>query len=348
MALFKTTDEVAQYIKIDVNMKFAKLKTSIELAEMNFIKPILGAEFYKEVSEAYTEDSLSDELNAVLPYIQRALANYAAFSSIGELGVVVGDLGIQQIVNQNSQPAPAWKVNDLKIQYLTAADKSADLLLEFLELAAVIPDGQTEDQRLYKKWYDNKSANTALSGTIVYKTSIASKYIEINDSRRLFLRLKKVIQQIETGYISRLICSEQYNEIVGQLKANELSNENRELCNYLEPIIAKRALHNEFSTLPIIISSDGIFTLSVNSASASVITQKILATGQEKSLYMEQLKSNEITGFLSDEAALQKFLDANIDNYPLIKNSPCYNGTTTEVDEKWKIDNTPDATYFST
>lgn len=352
MAFIKTTDELKVYISIDVNLKFSKIKPSVDAAEIEFIKPLLGAAFYAKVLEAIAaseveeeeeQEDLSPELIELIPYIQKTLALYAAFLSVEEMGVVVGDLGIQQQSNINSQPAPAWKVKDLKLKYLQAADKAADLLLEFLEVISIIPDGGTEDDRIFKTWYDDPLANTAISGCIVYKTSIANKYIDILDSRRLFLRLKKRILEIEARYVKRLICTDQYDEIIEQLKDNDLSDENKALCEKLEPVIAKRALYAVMPMLPVILSAEGLFLLSSNDS----VIQKMQAGQTEKAAYMLQLKEGEHTGYESDEQALQTFLDENIDDYTLIKESKCWSGTTTATDEKWKIDNDPCNKGFS-
>lgn len=346
MALFKTTDELKNYINVDVNMPFSKIKSAIESAEQDFIKPILGTEQYAALHAWYilATPPANPELEALLPYAQKALANYAGFLAVEELGVSVGALGIQQQSSANSQPAPAWKVKDLKLKYLTAGDKAADLMLEFLELAAVIPPSMTEADRLYKEWYDSE-ANTSISGCIVYKTSIANKHIDIGDSRRLFLRLKKRIKEIEATAIKQIICGDQYNELVAQLKAPDtLTDENKALINMLEPIIAKRALYATLPILPVIVTADGLFMQTSNDS----VIQKSQAGPAEKAALMAQLKDAEHIGYLADEARLHKFITDNIADYPLISDSECWQADITETNDTWKIENDPCNKHFST
>lgn len=346
MSLIRTTDELVLYIAVDVNLEFQKMKPAIEIAEHDLVKPLLGNEFYNELHAAYLLTpgiALSAELAAVLPYVQKTLSNYAAFYAVEELGVSVGDAGIQQQSSANSQPAPAWKVKDLKLKYINTGDRAADLLLEFLEYAAVIPDGGVEADRVYKKWYDS-TANTANSGCIVYKTSIANKYIDILDSRRLFLRLKKRIKEIETGVIKRIICKEQYEELLEQLTGiEELSEPNKLLIAMLEPIISKRALYVTIPMLPVIITADGLFLQTSNDS----VIQKLQAGIQEKAAYQEQLKDAEDIGYLADEAKLHEFIKANIADYPLISESPCWTAEVSDTNEKWRVDNDPCNKHFS-
>jgi hypothetical protein len=344
MALFKTIDELRLHINIDVNMKFATMLPHIELAEMDFIIPLIGKDFYDEIHEAYNaEPPLSPDLIALMPYIQRALANYAGFLGIEEIGVKVGELGIQQSTNINSHPAPMGKVTNLKLKYINAGDRAADLLLEFLEMASIIPEGGGEEDRLYKTWYDSEY-NTAISGAIVYKTAIAKKHIDIGDSRRLFLRLKKRIKDIEAVYVKRLICKDQHEEIIAQLRAGTLTNPNKALVELLEPIIAKKALHGALPGLPVIITAEGLFIQSSNDGAV----QKLQAAAAEKTALQNDLKSGGF-GYEDAEATLAQFLNENIADYPLIEDSPCWtNPISTTADDKWKVDNDPCNKHFST
>lgn len=346
MALFKTTEELQLYINIDVNMKFDKLKPHIESAELEFIIPLLGQEFYDEIHEAYNGvPPLTADLVVLMPYIQRSLANYALFVGIDEIGVAVGNLGIQEQSNTNSQPASMAKVMNLRIKYGAAADKAADLLLEFLEFASIIPEGGGEEDRLYSTWY-NSDYNTALSGNIVYKISIANKYIDIGDSRRMFLRLMKRIKDIEAVYVRRLICKDQHEEIIAHIRAGTLTTAEKALAEKLEPIISKRALYGALPGLPVIITSEGLFLQTSSSVSAGSI-QKLQAGPVEKQALANDLKSGDF-GFEGDESILMNFIKDNIGDYPLISASPCWTDPITTTEDKWKIDNNPCNKHFST
>jgi hypothetical protein len=339
MALFRTIDEVRQYVKLDVNLKFDKLKPSIDEAQEQYLKPLLGNEFYEEFKTAYegaanVPDDLSADNKALLPYIQRSLAYYACFLAIDELGASVGDLGIQQSFNQNSQPAPSYKVNALKVKYITAGDRNADKLLEYLELNAT--------SSKYQTWFEDENANTARSGLIVYKTAIASKYVDINESRRVYLRLRKRITDIEQQYVKRLICSDQYDALVTQLKAGTVTAENKKLIDKLEPIISKKALYLTLPSLAISVEAEGIVLYSSNDS----VIQKQTATTEDKKALAYHLRDGEF-GYLSDESTLTNFLEGNIADYPLISASPCWTSKPEDGEISWKVENDPCNKHFS-
>lgn len=341
--LFKTVDEFRKYVPINANMSFDTIKPAIIEAEEMFIKTLLG-DFYAVLLADYTDHTDAegidkappDNMNAdnilLLPYVQRCLAHYASYLSVESVGVTVGDSGIQQSFSQNSQPAPRWKVRDLQASYVSKGDRFADKLLAYLEENASVAK--------YGAWFADIDANSKMSGLIVYGTAIASKYIDINDSRRIFLRLKKRIQQIEALHIKALICGDQYEELVTQAQTGTLTAANQSLIAKIEPLVSKKALYETLPSLRISVSPEGIHLLSV---SDSAIMQQ--SAGKEDLNDLKcALKDGEL-GYLHDEEELKKFITDNIADYPLISASPCY--STTPVYPKYVADNDPCNKHFS-
>lgn len=337
--LFKAISELRKYIALDANTKFTTLTPYIADAEELFIKPLLG-NFYSEFVIDYTDNTdasgadmgMGSDNLLLLTYVQRALSNYAMYTSVDQLGVAIGEMGIQQNYGQQSQPAPRWRIRDLKKNLVENADRFADKLLEYLEENATVSK--------FTSWYSDISANTKMSGTIVYNTRIASQYIDINHSRRVFLRLKKRIRDIESSAVQRFICGSQYDEIVQQLQEGMVTSANSKLIRKLEAYISKRALYETLPSLRISVNHEGIHLLSV---SDSTITAQSAGEVEIKAL-KHSLKEGDI-GFLNDEKEIQSFIIQNISDYPLIQSSPCYSPTPTQ--RKYVADNDPCNKHFS-
>jgi hypothetical protein len=336
--LFKSIDEVVKYVPLNANMHFETIKPAIIEAEELFIKELLG-EYYAILLADYTDntndagenvDMNADNLEA-LPFVQRSLAYYASYLSVENLGVTVGDGGIQQSFSQNSQPAPRWKIRELQASYINKADRFADKLLEFLELNATAIK--------YGSWFTDASANTKLSGLIVYSTRIASRYIDINDSRRLFLRLRKRIKEIESRLIKSLICSDQYEQLITEIGTSP-SEENQKLLALLEPIISKKALYETIPSLRISINPEGIHLISVTDSTV----MQLSATDKEIENLKYSLRDGEF-GYLADEEKVKKFIADNIADYPLIADSACYRANPSNL--KYVVDNDPRNKHFS-
>jgi hypothetical protein len=334
MPLITTITEIKKYLSIDINTRIESLQPFIDEAELLYMKDLLGSDFYDALVSDYDTDlsNMTADNQLIMPYVQRALSYYMAYLSINQMGVNFGDMGIQQQFGENSQPAPQWKVDKLMLSYIQQADIHAEKMLQYLE--------ENAGDLVYPTWY-NSTANTKNEGWMVNSAIVASQYIDINNSRRIFLRLKKRIKDIESSYIKRLICVDQYNELVTQIQADSISAANQALIDKLRPIIAKMALYFTIPTLSISITDQGIMIYSSNDG---IISKQMADKDQIKDL-KNSLISEEF-GYKSDEIELEEFIEANIVDYPLIAASECYT-IKTDPGPTWQVDNNSENKHFS-
>lgn len=337
MSLITTIDEFVQAVSIDVNTDFNTILPSIKGAEDLYIKDLISTAFYDELQAAYDTagndvSAMSADNQKLMPLIQRVIAYYSLYLGITEVIANFGDAGLQHNRGENTEPAPLWKVNKYEIHMLQYGDMYAEKLLEFLEA--------NSSPSKYNTWYASDK-NTKNEGWMVNSAIVAGQYIDINNSRRIFLRLKKRIKDIEYGYIKSLICSDQYDEIVTQIKADSLTSQNTELVNKLRPIIAKMALYVTIPSLKLVVTGDGI---QMNTSNDGVVS-KNSASDKAIAEFRQSLKEEEF-GYLSDVQTLEQFIKDNISDYPLIAASPCY---TIEVvpGPTWQPVNDPDSKHFS-
>lgn len=345
MTFFKTIDEFRKYVIVDANMPFELMEPFIKDAQELFIEDLLG-DLYQVILTDYRDHTTDDGSNGtgvptpmdpdnwtLLPYIQKPLAYYAAFLALPQLGGSLGSSGVQEQYSGNSRPAPRYKIRDLQLQYINQGDRFADVLLEFLEQEASVSK--------YNDWFADIDANTAMQGYIVYSTAIASRHIDINESRRLFLRLKKRIIEIEKNDVKRMMCTDQYDEIVTQIKAGTLTTANKDLIALIEPYISKKALFLTIPSVRISITDEGI---TIHSSNDSVV-QKTAAVREDVKDLLCSLKDGEY-GYDSDWDKINQFIIENIEDYPLIKASPCWTSKNT-TDPKYQVDNDRCNKHFS-
>jgi hypothetical protein len=337
MTLFVDIDELARFVKVSTNMDIATLVPFIEEAEISFMNELIGEQY--DLLQTDYEDNAGDtgamnvDLAALLPYVQRPLAYHAMFLATIQLGVKVGNIGITHERHDKGEPAPKWKVDKLEAHYLRNGDLYAEKLLEFLE--------ENASPTKYSTWYASDK-NTINDGLILRTAKIAVKHVDIEQAaRRIFIRMKKRVRLIESTYIKQLICKEQYDEIVTQIKTDSLSVNNQALSEYLEPIIAKMALHQTLPSLRLHLSGDGI---TIFSSSDSTISRQAASHTEVKGLMMD-LRSGDF-GYEKDIEIAKEYIDDNIDTYPLIKNSSCY---TSKADPgpKHQIANEESKKYFA-
>lgn len=337
MPLITTIPEVKKYLAIDGNTNIATIAPFIDEAELLFILPLLGQAFYDELIADYDPvlANMTEDNQLVMPYIQRAEAYYMAFLSVEQIGISFGDMGIQQMRGDNSEPAPLWKVGNLKFTYIKSADIHAEKLLEFLELNATVIK--------YNNWYAS-AANTRNEGYMVYSTIIASQYVDINDSRLLFLRMKKRIIDIEANSVSKIICQDQYDELVAQIKTDSITATNQKLIDKIRPFVSKYALYLTLPSVRVTVSAQGLTLFSSTDGFTRREIAPFIRKDELKSL-MDSLKVDPF-GYEHDEKELRQFFLDNIDDYPLIKASDCYT-IATVPGPTWQPSNSADNKHFS-
>lgn len=333
MPLISTIAELRNYISIDANAKIKTFMPYIQEAEEVYIIDLLGKAFYDELVTMYNNQAVLDaDYTALFQYLQRCLSYYTQLLAIPHLAVSFGDNGMRQNRSDESDTAPRWVQEKLLFNALKNGDIHADKLLEFLE---------TKSSAIkFSTWYSSE-ANTKNSGYIVYATSVANKHISINNSRRVFLTLRQKLREIETRLIPKLIGSAQYSELVSQLKANNVSNENASLLGKIEPIVCKRALSMQLPFMSVQINENGIF---IYSGTDDLFKLGQLAGDAQVKTLCQQLKDGEL-GYLSDEQELRQYILDNIDLYPLIKTSGVY---TVQPDPgpTWRPINDSNSTHF--
>lgn len=314
MSLITTITEFKKYVAIDANSKIATLQPFINEAEELYVKPLLGQAFYDAflplymASVAPSPTALSPANAKLLPYIQRCLAYYTQWLAVDQLAITFGDMGMREHRAEESDPSPRWKQEKLQFNAMRSGDIHADKLLEFLEANA----GD------YAAWASS-TANTKKSGILVYNAAIASRHIDIGNSRRVYLKLYPTICDVESRVLPRLVSKEQYEELVALLQAGTgFTPEQEALVNKLEAIVSKRALYVHLPKMRISITDAGLFTYSGLDE-----LHKYFASDAEVKTLRHELADGEF-GYKNDEAELQQFLEDNIDDYPLVKASAVY------------------------
>jgi len=314
MSLITSITELKQYLAIDANTQMATLQPYINEAEQVFIIPLLGQEFYDEFAALYADSIISEDPvaldadhAALLPYIQRPLAYYTQMLSIVHLSSSFGERGIRIHTDDNSMVAPRWQHEKMQFQALKNGDLHADKLLKYLE----------DHAASFETWADS-SACTKKSGVLVYSTAIASRYIAISESRRVYLKLFQTIKDIETRFAKKLIGSAQYVALVTALQADDVSTEEQALLEKLYPIISKRALYMQLPFMRISVNENGVFVYSGLDE-----LHKYFATDADVKILRQQLIDGEM-GYLADELELKQFIEDNIGDYPLIEASEAY------------------------
>lgn len=306
--LFKDTAEIKKYISINKNFNFATIQPYIAEAE-EVVAEFLGEELYDSLLSEY-DTELSAPMLALLPYVQRPIINISFLIYMSSVGAIsVSDSGIFVERANNSDPAPQWQIIKLEGAMLAAGDKGIDKLLAFLEANAAT----------YPTWV-NTSAYTMLKENFIQNATEATKYININGSRRVFICLKQHINFVEEVIIKQLVSAAQFNELKDQFRQGNLTADNALLVDKLKPIIAIYALKSAIPQMRFSITESGIMVSSFGGLGYVFNKIQNAATAAE---IKELMKDLEEKGLAYTDAC-KKFLWDNVAKFPLYAASEAY------------------------
>lgn len=303
--LFKTTEEIKEFISVNHNFELTDIMPSIRQACNKYIIPAIGLPFFNQLAEAYRLDNASIPEDLAIQAIQEALAHYSYFLYAPIGFVQIGNNGIQEATSQNSGPARQWVTYDLKVALLESGDVALDACLQFLETNAAA----------YPAWQASE-AYTRSKESFLNSADAISEYINIQNSRRTFLAMRPFIRKAERHYLTNLLGNELLEELKEQIKTNTLSAENKKVVKLIEPALAQLALHKAIPELAMKVSADGI---KVQSFSNGIIKKDTASD-----TYLSALsRTLEVDGN-ADLQALTTYLIANAEAIPLFKNSEVY------------------------
>lgn len=317
--LFKTTEEIKQYLPANAAFKFEQIRPFIQFQiEPNIIVPVLGQAQYDALTAAYAVNTLSAAQKALLDKVRYPIANYAYVLYIPFAQVAISASGIHIEVSNERKTAFEWQINKLEESCLDAADNGIERLLEFME--ANISD--------YPDW-SGSSSYTVFKECFINTSRVFSSFFNIRESRRLFLAMKHTMKRVEDMRIKSLLCKAQYDEIKGQILSDSVTTENQALLDLIQPAVAHLTAARTMVELDVRVTPEGIFQ-----QSTSDTLNARVKTPAEKERISALQRSAEADGenYLQQ---LRDFLYDNADTYPLWKTSSCYVDPDSDDAEPW-------------
>jgi hypothetical protein len=227
MSLIKTIDEVKDYLSVDISMDAKSILPYVKPAEEKVIL-LLGKDQYEELDDYYNNgDETDDALEALLPYAKRPIVNFAYHIGLSMLNVSIGNNGIAVVQTQSLTPASKQRTDDLKADLEKAAYDALESLLEFLET-------NIED---YPTW----EASDAYTYQYEFLVSSARRFDEllrIDRSRLTFLNWRPTMADVEFLQIYPTVSKEYCDELKGEIKENDVSEDNAVVLPLLQKALA--------------------------------------------------------------------------------------------------------------
>ncbi|MDJ1468160.1 DUF6712 family protein [Xanthocytophaga flava] len=316
MALFKNVDDIKRFLAGNQkNLSENTIMPFVEQAEIRYIIPVIGNEFFTELDEYYNPaegdtPEANSKLDLAIARIQRSLAYYTLLDALPFLNVTVGNIGVQESNSEKSSPVRQWSYVELITTTTENADTFLDNALEFLEKKA-------DD---YTTWKES-DAYTQSKELFINNAKELSKYLLTNNSRRVYLALRPFIARAEDLYIKPAIGT----ELFAEMKAYVLDSEQPEpyqpiVYGLIQKALAQLTLFLSIPEVQFVTTGFGLKLQGQMLAAGNKLTPALADIGPIKENAW-QLADRYLT-------ELKRYLDENAATIETYQNSTVYKSTT--------------------
>jgi len=234
--LFKTIDEIKQFLAVGAGTDLNRLKPHIKNAETSYLRPLLGTELFKELQDFYDNPPANPLeggnilLKELLSLVQRTLIHLTYWSGFQVLNATISDGGFKRTENEKVKSLFKYQEVELKEYFKTTGFNGLDEILFYLETEIKKSEGETVN---FKSFADS-DAWTILKSSFIPDTNTFNAIVFINHSRLTFLRLKSPMQLVEDLDIKPLLGESIFNEIKLEMVKNAPSAKVKSILPYIQ------------------------------------------------------------------------------------------------------------------
>lgn len=213
--LFKSIDEIKQFLAVGAGTDFNRLKPHIQNAETAYLRPLLGKGLFKELQDFYNKPEADPPADnkilfpELLALAQRSLIHLTYCSGFQVLNATISDGGFKRTENEKVKSLFKYQEVELKEYFKTTGFNGLDEILFYLETEI----GKSTEEIVNFKSFVESGAWTILKSSFIPDTSTFNSIFFINHSRLTFLRLKSPMQLVEDLDIKPILGETIFNEI---------------------------------------------------------------------------------------------------------------------------------------
>lgn len=306
--LFKNTSKLIEYCEVTASTNFATVKPSIKRIEDNHLLPILGAEQYNELNDAYTEEAneseLPDESKALLDKCREVIGSYLGyyFTPIAELKL--SDAGVRRSETASEKTAFQYQVNNFKEASLKNGEIACENLLQFLE----------ENKEDYDEWVDSEAFKNYRS-LFIKSGKEFNEHFTSHSPYRNYWAVRNKMVEVEELHIRKALGAELYDYLKEKNAESTPAFTNKEtiLLTKLKNAIANFAVAFAIPFLSVRIDANGI-TVATSGARTSRDEDATRQTAPD--LHMGNIINAAKEAGKNWLAAAIEYLNDNADDFP--------------------------------
>lgn len=365
--LIKTNSDLKQFVTVSTGLEIATLApflTNSE-AEREVIR-VLGQQIYSDLLAAYTANTMTADQTALLPFVQKPLANLALHNYVQQSGVIISSSGITLATDRDKQ-AYQWQQIKLEQSIINTGYYALDTLIGYM----------FANEAKFPTWKETSEYYTSRN-FFINTAQEFQKWVNIRSNYRTLVALRPFMRNVEYTYLKNVLGEALFGEIKRQIltvgapepgslrfyidESGELvveSNDGQEfniggdgqlyltyinmtpevktlLAEYIQPAVTHLSIARAIQELNFVITADGAFMHGLKAQSAANVTEQIGPDQAQKDSFsrLHRLEGEEWLKKLTDY--LNATASATV--YPEYFNSSLYVDPATVTSSGYVVD----------
>jgi len=251
--LLSSITDVRSYVPVSTGLSWEALSPYVDIAEREYLKPLIGDELYDRLSEYISGSAPSgsgddaDKLEEAKYFCKKATANLAIWEGYHIFSANISDKGARRVEGEEHKSLYKYQEDELKDRLENTGQNTLDSLLAFLETnVEYFPEFEESDT------YSN------LKASIIKDTATFNSIYDISKSRLVFLRLSRFITQAIDLDIKGVLGDTLYTELITEIKKDSPNEKISNLLPYVQKPLVYYAVARGLDELGYDITKKGV------------------------------------------------------------------------------------------
>lgn len=302
MPLFKTIQEIAQYVTISSASTASPLPKQ-RGAEEDYIIPVLGNDLFSDLQLQVATGPITN--TDLLDKVRAALAFLIYYKELPLMHTIITESGLRTVTNDKIQGAYRYQYEQtrqhLEDEGLSGLEKLYDYLMAN---AATFPAWQSSE------------AYTKLNKNLIKTGKEFSSYYYLFHPHRTFFSLQPVMQEVEDLYIKSAMDDTFFN----YLKSNAApSDDEKIVIDFFKKAVANLTIHKSITKLAVKVRPEG-FTVMLASNERSPAFENNAGESQLEKLHQDAYRDgnaylNKAKDYLNSKASDTIFHDYFVSSF---------------------------------
>lgn len=328
MALFKTVEELALFFPARLTFPIEVILPTMDMVEQEYLSElVLGDELYTALHTGFQEDTLDDDMEALLNKCRPIVANMAVYHFTGEANVeLVAQGGLVVSKTEHKTPASEWRTRDLERSVLRKGYRGIDVLFAWL----------IENADVYTDWTDTTQYTDLIAG-FVRSTQEFNAIVRIGNQGYLFQQMKPTIRRMELGPVKDVVCSTTlFDDLLAKTTAGTLSADEAKLVHLMRQATVHLAMAASIPELSLQKDERGLWTFSSLVGGATSVGMTAASEGRLN----QRIKSeNDLGAAFLDKLRIELQRQAEANPAHPYASSSCYVDPTATPADRINTDN---------